>query len=254
MLHFLCNILLHIRKIVKVEVIDMTSEFKFAVVFVVVGFILVALFSSIGASGLLLVFLVAVSALVIVLFLLKRSMDKEAVRKQFYSFDEKEKTLTLYKSNTKLLQREIAIVPHYEFTFKFNPAELVYTGATVGGITTGGFHVNQASYSPASSKKSGKYELTPVFSEEMIRIIILPEELHAAAETDPVVGQFYRNGRLILEHTGPDTKLTPNEDAVAHRAVENHRDDILIAITNLATTAKRLTLNECNAVKNFICR
>lgn len=232
----------------------MTSEFKFAVVFVVVGFILVALFSSIGASGLLLVFLVAVSGLIICLFLAMRSIKKDAVRKDFYSFNAEENTVTLYSSNPKLLRREIKIVPYYECTLKFNPAELVYTSATVGGVTTGGFHVNKASYSPASIKKSGKYMLNTVYSEAQIRIIILPDHLHAAAEADPIVGQFYKNGRLVLEHTGPDTKLTPHEEDMARRAREEHRDDILIFYTKRATTAKHLTRDECNAVLNFICR
>lgn len=52
---------------------------------------------------------------------------------------------------------------------KYNPSELVYTGATVGGITTGGFHVTEDSYS-FSSKKTDKGEIIITLHSQEINV------------------------------------------------------------------------------------
>ncbi len=74
------------------------------------------------------------------------------------TYDKETRTLFLHKRCYET-GKLIKIKEYKHAYYKYNPAELVYTSATVGGITTGGFHVNEASHSVSALNKTDKYDL-----------------------------------------------------------------------------------------------
>ena len=63
------------------------------------------------------------------------------------------------KKRSSVLDGAFSIEAERNVNLSYTPDKLVYTGATVGGITTGGFHVEQGGYSVSSGAKNGKYNL-----------------------------------------------------------------------------------------------
>lgn len=57
------------------------------------------------------------------------------------------------------IQDAIKIEEGRDYTTKDVPDKLIYTGATVGGVTTGGFHTQKGGIAITSMKKNGKYNL-----------------------------------------------------------------------------------------------
>ena len=72
------------------------------------------------------------------------------------------------------------------------PDKLVYTGATVGGITTGGFHVEQGGTSLSLGEGTGSWAISYLFGREfngepqseVVSYIQLTDELFAKAKKD----------------------------------------------------------------------
>ncbi len=64
-------------------------------------------------------------------------------------------------------------------SFKYNPSKTIYTGATVGGITTGGFHQTQATYSERIDKTQKVYieAFTKGARFEVMRILSISPEI-----------------------------------------------------------------------------
>jgi hypothetical protein len=65
----------------------------------------------------------------------------------------------------------LEVVADREYNIKEHPAELVYTSATVGGITTGGFHVNEAYRTESIGGKTGTSEKIDVFDANGQRVL-----------------------------------------------------------------------------------
>ena len=66
-------------------------------------------------------------------------------------------TLTLYKIDPRL-RKILTLTPYAATTYKDIPEEYVYTGATVGGVTTGGVH-KTGGYTESHNHSTKRYEL-----------------------------------------------------------------------------------------------
>ena len=97
----------------------------------------------------------------------------------------------------KIKMKEVA-----DYDIKYNPAQLVYTGATVGGVTTGGFHVEDA-YTSAQYKSSKKYNLylepsvNSVKTTVRVEDIFLGEEMAKQAK-GMLFGKRLSDSRLLM--------------------------------------------------------
>ena len=131
-----------------------------------------------------------------------------------------------------------------------------YTGVTIGGVTTGSFHVNEASISGAALKNTGKYQL--VLNDDGLygipKEIILPNSLVDSAKNTPIVKDFLKGNSLVLEHTGGDAEHTDEERQAIAAARQDGRQDIAFNIAARAMAASFLTKAECEAIKAWLCR
>ena len=180
--------------------------------------------------------------------------DKEKSEKiQYYTYDESTHTLTLIQRSYSAFSKAIKIAPLYTTTYKYNPAELEYNSVTVGSVTTGGFHVNPASYSPSSTEKTDKYELWLMPGNHAIKTIILPKDLIASAQNNSTIRKFLKGDRLELKYTGGDTELSESERRIIG-ANMTQRPDIMLNMTKRVRVAQALTKEDCEAIKNWLCQ
>ena len=142
---------------------------------------------------------------------------------------------------------------HLRTAYKYNPASITYTGATVGGVTTGGFSYDKAHYTNNADGFTDKYELwfNDSSGKHLITDIKLSDSLISAAKGNITVAQFLKDDTLHLKHEGAQSR---HHDAISW-AVKN-RDMDIYELTNLMLPeleAKMLNKNEMQAVFDFIC-
>lgn len=173
------------------------------------------------------------------------------------SYDEESQVLTVFSclpSNKEILKVHAML----DVGYKYHDAELVYTGATVGRVHMGGFHVNKAYLSGRIQGKTGKYQLlyTGIASKEgffPIKEIVVTKEMVAKAKMNPAVAGFLdgKRKRLILKH---DAKSTVSEEMNKVRidSYKQGRLDIATEIGKQDYINTQLTKEECEAIVSFL--
>ena len=162
--------------------------------------------------------------------------------------------LAIYKNQALTLQGRhpmlkyfLKVKPVVHKNYKYNDPKLVYTGATVGGITTGGFHVQGGDYTEQISN-SGRYEL--IFNKFLVpEKIILSEELTAEAKTDHHLRKLLKGNELALLYDVPDD---PYWISVAMAAPSNNITVRHYAMQQ-AKLKKHLTKADCEYIKKWLC-
>ncbi len=119
-----------------------------------------------GIENVYLAFIIVVICCIPGFVLIEKHYDKkENELSEAMTVTTKESQLNLYK-RAPIVGTAISIDPIYETYFKYNPLEVTYTSATVGGITTGGFHTSGNDYSLKMGEKTGKYRLGTKVAKE----------------------------------------------------------------------------------------
>lgn len=145
---------------------------------------------------------------------------------------------------------------------KYNPSKTIYTSATVGGVTTGGFHQTQATISSVGAGGSGGYYLQAkapkkdeVLEDEylMLKSIRLSANLVDEAKKDKRVSHLLQGNELVLRRKNKDTELTPEEKEILARAIRAGDIATQENITERAFAAQFLTKEECNNVLEWLC-
>lgn len=177
----------------------------------------------------------------------KKSENKE------YSliYNEDTSTLTIRKRSPKN-SNDIIIKNYTHTSYSYNPSKLIYTSATVGGVTTGGFDTTKASYSPTSQEQTDKYELYcgKVFID---KLIIPNEEDLKSAKNNQTLKKFYDKGnQFLLEHK-VKSSLTPYERQMLQQAVLTNDYQTMSGLGKKDIIAKKLTYDECQSIKAWIC-
>lgn len=138
-----------------------------------------------------------------------------------------------------------------------HPAELVYTGATVGGIHTGGFHVNEAYTSTSLGEKTGRYFLSAgsrgydgTVEWFVCTEIELTKELAAEAEKHPVVKKFLKDSSLILKY---DAKMSDLDQGTIKRLTDRGDTTMARNVAMHAAIACYLKKEDIQAIYNWIC-
>lgn len=149
----------------------------------------------------------------------------------------------------------INIVKLLDSKYKYNEEKLVYTGATVGGVTMGGFHVEGGNYSK-QQYFTGKYALTCRIIESSVESYIIKEiylnsELLGKAKENKVIKYIGEDSNhMILKHKLSST--TKKNIATAVAIGDYSLDGAYNKMMNVAYTEISLTKNECEEVKEWI--
>lgn len=102
------------------------------------------------------------AAIVIIIFFIMRAKDKGnehavANEKEYLRYNGNDTVTILERCSG--ITAYLAVEQYRQSSYKFNPATATYTGVTVGGVTTGGWTVDEAHYSPEVGRYTGKYNL-----------------------------------------------------------------------------------------------
>lgn len=145
---------------------------------------------------------------------------------------------------------------------KYTPSKTIYTGATVGGITTGGFHQTQATLSSVGAGGSGGYYLEAKVPKKddileneylILESIRLSADLVAEAKKDKRVCHLLQGNELVLRRKNKDTELTPDEKEILKQAILTRDIATQENITERAFAAQFLSAEECHNVLEWLC-
>lgn len=168
-----------------------------------------------------------------------------------YTYSEEDKTMTLFQ-RSKISYSALHWDPLYEHDLKYNPSKTIYTGATSGGITMGGFHTTEAYYQERPTKKSGRYIAFMPFTDGTriyIKEIILVGKVLDEAKSNPEIRKFLKGDRLVLLNQNPksnlDGKLSASDIANGGNVVQYAYMDSLKANVGI-------TLAEAEIINNWL--
>lgn len=136
-----------------------------------------------------------------------------------------------------------------DYTIEEHPAELVYTSATVGGITTGGFHVNEAYRTESVGGKLGTYYITLRGWQDstIVNKVRIQSDMVDSARANPIVREFLDGTTLILKH---NVAFNVPDD-IKKAAMEYNkagRFDMAAKLLRPYNSVCKLTKEECEAV------
>ena len=168
-----------------------------------------------------------------------------------YTCNEEDKTMTLFQ-RSKISYAAVHWDPLYEHDLKYNPSKTIYTGATNGGITMGGFHTTEAYYQERPTKKSGRYIAYLSFhdgSRVYIKEIILVGKVLDEAKSNPKIRKFLNGDRLVLLNQNAksnlDGKLSASEIANGGNVIQHAYMDSLKANVGI-------TLREAEIINEWL--
>lgn len=168
-----------------------------------------------------------------------------------YTYSEKDKTMTLFQ-RSKISYAAVHWDPLYEHDLKYNPSKLIYTGASSGGVSMGGFHTTEAYYQERPTKKSGRYIAYLSFhdgSRIYIKEIILVGKVLDEAKSNPKIRNFLKGNRLVLLNQNAksnlDGKLSASEIANGGTVIQHAYMDSLKANVGI-------TLREAEIINEWL--
>ena len=151
------------------------------------------------------------------------------------------------------------LLRHRDMQFNYHPATATFTAATVGGVTTGGWSVDEAHYTTSYGSKTEKYQLQfcplddcVLVEPILVKYIRLSESDAEAARSKQYLREFISgNNRdvLKLEH-----KVESRSASAASNYYQSSGD--LYGAANLLHedyTASLLTEAELLSVIRFLC-
>ena len=162
---------------------------------------------------------------------------------KYVKYDEKEKTLYVFMRDSKAIGSITIKQFEYDY-FKLNPAELVYTGATVGNITTGGFHINPAYYSVGFAEKTDKFELH-YGNSGVIKKICCSFDVGNSKKIKKYKVDDYT---LLLENTPKQKKINEGQAEQMAKALRNEDYTAMSILAKDSILEKKLSYTECQNV------
>ena len=173
-------------------------------------------------------------------------------RYAFVSYDVSSKTLTILNRTPKL-SRFISIKKVFIMDYEHIDPKLIYTGATVGGVTTGGFHVQKGGYKEHVSD-SGKYQLihkTPIYNQKHeVEKICLSKKLLSSAKSDSVICTFLVDNTLELRN---NKKVDEAMAKLATDSLSSGNMSMAISAAQRATINSHLSKDDCVYIKRWLC-
>lgn len=182
-----------------------------------------------------------------------KQAKKKAAARTYMTYDKETNTLTLNarkQENANVIKIEEMV----DYNLNYHPSKIVYTGATVGGVHTGGFH-DAGNYYTMDGTSTKKYHLiyngVGVTDEDYcpIRTIKLGASLIEEAKKNSVISQYLnQDGTLNLSN--------PVKSKYAEHmgtAMERGNVDLAMQMAKADYYNQQLTKGQCNAIRNWIC-
>jgi hypothetical protein len=195
-----------------------------------------------------------------IFFFIKWIKSGESVERCI-SFDNNQSVATITKRVPSNVW-DIKVKQYMKRYTKHNPSKTIYTGATVGGVTTGGFHQTQATLTTVGAGGSGRYYLQakapktddPLENEYLMlkEIILANHSLVEEARTDKRVSHLLQGDKLVLRRKNKETELTADEKEILQRAIRTFDVATQENITERAFAAQFLTKKECEDVLDWL--
>ena len=158
----------------------------------------------------------------------------------------------LVKERAAVNKKALKVTRKSNYAFTYHPERTVYTGATVGGVTTGGFHTEKAHHTYSVSP-SDKYVLNYIWLSESSPSAIKEIQLESQvlieeARKTPVVQSFLECNKLNLQK--PMSKETAERiAALVRNADETTKMNVLMQYNAQDGLSKR----EADAIFNWLC-
>ena len=137
------------------------------------------------------------------------------------------------------------------YTGTYHPEKIVYTGATVGGVHTGGIHKEEAYVSTKSSANGNGYiEIVMNSSwKERVDSITLPKRLLKEAKKNPVLAELIKDDKIMLLKP-----VTYEQSLMMQNAVMGgYNAYSQIDLANILTS-RYVSYDQCVEVERFLNR
>lgn len=168
-------------------------------------------------------------------------------------------TLNVY-GRVKNNRRVLKLMENSNYNLKYHPEQTVFTAATVGGITTGGFHTVEAHHT-VSESRTGKYKINytggcpeAILSAQNVlppyavsSIYLSTDKLVEDARKTPVVCDFLKGKYLELENFTPEMAKNVNN--------AGKLDDPTLAMNVVLNAASQMGIDKESgkAILNWLC-
>lgn len=196
--------------------------------------------------------LMFVGGIVAVIIIEMSRGKKQAAAKDYLDYDAFTETLTV-KARKPENANVIKVEEMFDCNLNYHPSKIVYTGATVGGVHTGGFH-DAGNYYTLDGTSTNKYHLIykglGVTSEDYcpIKQIKLDRSLVEAAKENPVISRYLNaDGTLTLSNNVASKYSEHVGTAVKHGNV-----DLVMQLAKADYFNQQLSKEQCKAIKNWI--
>lgn len=120
------------------------------------------------------------------------------------------------------IRKIISVTAEREVGATYTPDKIIYTGATVGGVTTGGISTIPGGYTINSGKKTGNYYMWHNYAKlcasgwEGSRIcsIVLSPNDYQIAKKDPILSKFVISKQTLEDGKRLDIESLKNSNAL----------------------------------------
>ena len=139
--------------------------------------------------------------------------------------------------------------------YHYNEEQLVFTSATVGGVTTGGFHIEGGDYSK-QKYFTGKYVLTcPTFDGTegiVVDKIYLNSNLLEKAKQSDLKKYIDGTNKLVLKNIlSKKTQQALDNAAIISDPTNVKLDGLYAKVSRAAKAEEALTYDECKKIDNW---
>lgn len=142
-------------------------------------------------------------------------------------------------------------------TYSLHPAKLVYTGATVGGIHTGGFHTEEAYYTQRHTKSgNGTVYCTVVGKKSPITFIVVHEPAFQEAlysytrksDDNETLRQYFGEGEYVIPLLDLSSKAKEISKLFMEGALAQNNSYAAAAAMSAASTSRFRSMKVCKSL------
>ena len=134
-----------------------------------------------------------------------------------------------------LNEQIVKICEDYELYVNNTPDKLIYTGATVGGVTTGGFHVQKGGISVSTGAGTGKWFVSHEYAStvnnkpwpDTVSYMVLSEQLFSEAQKNPYLKELIVPKEAREKWRGSRNDLADNQYLLNVVSMDKHTADCL---------------------------
>lgn len=191
----------------------------------------------------------SITIIVLVALMIARKRKKKKATATNLFYDKNSQTLML-QNRTKTNKLVFSVENAPDFTVHFEPEQWVYTGVSVGGVHTGGYH-KEGGYHYTKPVPTGKHFIifdNCIDHAIVDRIRILDPKILQLAKENTFISQFLEGDILELKHE----LVRQNEDKVKS-AIELEQMDVAIRFMKQDHFSTLLTKVECKKVIAWLC-